>query len=198
MSIIVNAVVSDPRIDELKTLKTFLARKKFCDTNFKRLGAGSSRIAYDYSDDFVIKLAKNQKGLAQNNIETDGALRNYDIIPLLLDESDNGEWLIVQKAKKISEGDFESLAEVSFKNFCDYLRYQEARTRPGKLPEKTELLKSLDDNEVCQEIVDIMVNFDMPIGDLCRISSYGKTNQGQLKLIDPGLTKDVWNEYYAK
>jgi len=36
-----------------------------------KIGSGSGRIVYDFGEGMVLKLAKNTKGVAQNNIESD-------------------------------------------------------------------------------------------------------------------------------
>lgn len=59
------AVISDPKLQELSKLPSFAAKVRFCDANFQKIKAGSSRIGYHYNNDYVLKLAKNEKGQAQ-------------------------------------------------------------------------------------------------------------------------------------
>ena len=54
-----------------KTLQSFASRKKYCDEHLKKIAQGSSRIVYYIDNEKVLKLAKNKKGLAQNEIEID-------------------------------------------------------------------------------------------------------------------------------
>ena len=52
-----------------KSLNSFQSRIEYCASRLKRLGAGSSRIVYQIDDEKCLKLAKNQKGVAQNLAE---------------------------------------------------------------------------------------------------------------------------------
>ena len=54
-----------------KSLKTFKERIEYCEANLKKIGSGSSRIVYQVDNNKVLKLAKNKKGIAQNETEID-------------------------------------------------------------------------------------------------------------------------------
>ena len=56
-------------MDEFKMLKTFAARIKYCQARLQRISSGSSRIVYKIDSEKVLKLAKNRKGIAQNEAE---------------------------------------------------------------------------------------------------------------------------------
>ena len=56
-------------MDEFKMLKTFAARIKYCQARLQRISSGSSRIVYKIDNEKVLKLAKNRKGIAQNEAE---------------------------------------------------------------------------------------------------------------------------------
>lgn len=71
------AVLNDPKLIELSKQPSFAAKIRFANSNFIKMQAGSSRIAYEYSPDLVLKLAKNEKGLQQNRTESDGFLQQH-------------------------------------------------------------------------------------------------------------------------
>ena len=56
-------------LETFKKIPTFKGRTQYVAERLPKLGAGSSRIVYKIDDGTVLKLAKNQKGLAQNNLE---------------------------------------------------------------------------------------------------------------------------------
>ena len=56
-------------IEDFKKLTSFNARVKYCEEKLRRISSGSSRIVYKIDDQKVLKLAKNKKGIAQNNQE---------------------------------------------------------------------------------------------------------------------------------
>ena len=66
-------------MDEFKMLRSFNARINYCQARLKRISSGSSRIVYQIDDELVLKLARNVKGLAQNEAEVTAAHgRVYD------------------------------------------------------------------------------------------------------------------------
>lgn len=58
-------------MDFFKTLPSFNQRIQYCEKYLQRISSGSSRIVYKIDDQKVLKLAKNKKGLAQNETEID-------------------------------------------------------------------------------------------------------------------------------
>ena len=56
-------------MDEFKSLTSFQKRIEYCKQRLRRLGAGTSRIVYEIDEEKVLKLAKNGKGVAQNQEE---------------------------------------------------------------------------------------------------------------------------------
>ena len=83
-------------MEEFKTLKSFNARINYCQENLKRISSGSSRIVYMIDDEKVLKLAKNNKGIAQNEVEISyGGDYTLDRIVAEVYESDeNGDGVI--------------------------------------------------------------------------------------------------------
>ena len=87
-----------------KSLTSFNKRMKYCEQHLTRISSGSSRIVYLIDDDKVLKLAKNQKGIAQNNVEISlGNERYYTCFADVYDYDNDGLWLEMEfcrKAKK--------------------------------------------------------------------------------------------------
>lgn len=180
-------------LQQLSGLPSFNQRIKFCNTNFQKLKAGSSRIAYNYDENHVLKLAKNNAGIAQNSTESDGFIQQgyKSIVANVIDSDPNDLWLIVQKAYKAKQSDFQFFANISFNDFCAMIKAElnfQHFTKPNNYAE-------LIENEFLQEILNLANDYNMPAGDLCRISSYGKVNN-KLVLIDYGFTKSIADEYY--
>jgi len=183
----------EEKLKELSNLKTFKSRIEFCIANFPRLKAGSSRIAFDYSPEYVLKLAKNDKGIAQNNAEADGFIQNNykDLVANVKDSDPNDFWILAQKATKVSAGQFKILAGFSLEDLRNYLY---TRIENKKIFPVSDM-EMFNENEFVQELMDLMVNFAMPIGDIVRASSWGKVND-RLVLIDYGLTNSILSDMY--
>ena len=64
---------------EFKAIRTFVDRVNYCNSILKYLGRGSSRMVYEIDDEKVLKLAYNNKGIAQNRAEADWMLERYGI-----------------------------------------------------------------------------------------------------------------------
>lgn len=188
----------------LEALDSFpsLAKKvQYAKSKLKKLGEGSSRIVFDLDDGYVLKLAKNIKGQEQNMGDGDwGKQKMYpDLLPELKDkdESDDVNWLVVKKAEKITEKQFEALTKLNFKTFSKALTQQYFWLN-GKIKKMDEENKKLiEDSEFLQEVIDLMQGFDMLPGDLTRISSWGKIDNKAV-IVDCGLSQTVFNTHYRK
>jgi hypothetical protein len=191
---IVNA--SDPKLEQLSQAPSFAARVRLAITMFPRLTSGSARVIFDYNPGYVLKLAKNEKGIAQNSTEADGFLQqNYDhLITKVIDEDPENKWLVVEKATRASQADFMRTFGTTRDNLCAYLKM---KLQYGKPIEKQEWFDKLNDNETAQDILEMMVNYGMPPGDFCRQNSWGVVN-GRLVLVDYGLTESILHEHYGR
>lgn len=187
------ASLSDEKLKELSKINSFAGRIRFCDANFVKLKAGSSRIAYAYTSDLVIKLAKNEKGIAQNSVEADGFIQQHykDLVANVLDSDPNNYWLVAEKAVKITPSQFKHLAGFSILNMYHYL-LSKFENRKNMIVDEFD---KINESEMVHELMDLMANFSMPSGDMGRVSSWGKVRD-RLVLIDYGLTDEIKNEYY--
>ena len=92
-------------MDKFKSLTKFSQRIAYCEANLKRISSGSSRIVYMIDNEKVLKLAKNQKGLAQNSTEIDWGNDYYFeyILAHTIDSSDKDLWVEMELAKKVTK-----------------------------------------------------------------------------------------------
>jgi len=191
-------------MEHFKTLKSFAQRVKYCEENLKRISSGSSRIVYMIDNTKVLKLAKNQKGLAQNEVEIQWGQDSYfgSILAHTFMYHPDDLWVEMELARKVTKKDFLRLTECSIEDMDMYLR-NTYDINHGKRPIFTmdpQLKEALDENEFVSEIVDFMLNIDAPAGDFGRLSSYGIVQRGgqdDIVLIDFGLTNDVYQTYYS-
>ena len=183
----------------------FARRVRYAQERAKRLGAGSSRVAFviPYQGrDTVLKVAKNRKGAAQNEVEArnleDWYLKNMGIsIPLIdYDErNDQPTWIHTEKAEKIRDSDFKKLTGLTLSQIIDYAEAASGRNRninrsqfEGKVDEENEFLQSM---------VDLVGNYThLPTGDLRRLANWG-LYKGQPVIIDLGLDDDVFKSHYS-
>lgn len=192
-------------MDQFKSLNSFRKREQYCNQHLKRISSGSSRIAYILNNNMVLKLAKNQKGINQNETEGDYSIQNgYGLIVTQIHELDNENdlWLVSEFAKNISESRFEQLTGINFKKLCNFLQLEDQH---NKYKDKTILSKDEIDfmwnNEFTYHVVGLMQNYEMSSGDLTKIGSWGEVNRNGKSMAvirDYGLNNDTYTNQYKK
>ncbi|WP_294385063.1 hypothetical protein [uncultured Clostridium sp.] len=138
---------------------------------YRYIGAGSARKVYDLNNGFVIKIARNIKGIAQN--EAEFLISNDDESSLFAKVyflSDDYKYLIMEKANGIK----------SEKELLNYFKIQNK--------------KQLKSNEDIKEVHD---KYNLVWADLYKFTSWGKIKD-KLVLIDYGYTKEIYNKFYKK
>lgn len=197
---------------ELGHDKTFKSRLEYAKNRAPKLGGGSSRIAFTIPDNgrpTVLKIAKNKKGLAQNEAEvdilTDGYIKNLDIVIPLIDYDKVNEqpiWLQTELAQKASE-----------KQLCDIMKSGKylfhlttyASSLIGNpdgwaMGRVREHLKSLSSEdleifkEYASEIATLLQATNLKYGDLDRAANWG-LYKGRPVIIDLGFTDSVAELY---
>ena len=136
---------------------------------YRQIGSGSSRDVFDLDNGYVIKVAKNRAGIAQNESECNiSDLDNSDLFAKVIEVSNNFEFLIMEKADKIYY-------------MSDVLKYFKVRS-------KRQLFK-------LKQLQNIKRNYNLLLADLERKSSWGMIN-GRPVIIDYGFTREVKERYY--
>lgn len=144
---------------------------KILRKEYKIIGKGSGRIVYDLENGYVVKVAINAKGFAQNHAEH--YLYSDDktgIFARILHVEENHKYIIMEKAEKI-------------RNLSPVRNH-------FKVKSNKELFK-------IKTISDMQVKYNLNIADLRRSSSWGLINDIPV-IIDYGLTRAVFDEHYLK
>jgi hypothetical protein len=188
-------------IEEFKALRNFAQRIRYCQEHLQRISSGSSRIVYKIDNQKVLKLAKNRRGIAQNQVEIDVS-RDYllkHIVAEIFESDENSLWTEMELARKVNLSIFQKVVGISFENFSHALRYFEWSTKAAYRYSKPDNYDELWDNEFMSSIFDIVGSYDFPSADLCKLSTWGLVNrdgQDRIVMIDYGLTSDVYDSYY--
>lgn len=190
-----DSTIFDPRVP-------FYKRIKYAQEKAKKLGAGSSRVAFviPYEGrDTVLKVAKNPKGIAQNSEELtlleDWYLSKLELtIPLIDYDKNNPEnptWLHVELANKAKASDFKRETGVDLSLLIAYAEHTSGR----KSYKGIDFSAVNEESELVQALVDFVGNYThVPTGDLTRIVNWG-VFQGRLVIIDNGLTDTSYELY---
>jgi len=194
-------------MDYFKSLNSFNKRIQYCEAYLQRISSGSARIAYKIDDNTVLKLAKNSKGVAQNEVEgqRDYYRDNIGCFAEVYDVDKNYLWLEMQLARKAKPSDFKRLTGYDFQTVCYWIDYcKPDRYCPNPMKRfftSEEFHDNWDDYGLLSLLQEYIGNYDVPIGDLKRISSWGVVNGEdgeQLVLIDYGLDECVYNNFYRR
>lgn len=180
----------DPFFSKLTELKTFSARLKLADEYFEMLGEGSSRCVYDIGD-AILKIAKNDKGLAQNLEETRVAAQRFCTNRVLFADP-NGKWHVMAKTKKMTRKDFKKATDMDFDDFTACLTYKLNDEGNYKIPTS---YKKICENPFFRDVVQLVIDCGLQLGDLRKINSWGKYDN-KVVLTDTGLTREVWDKHY--
>jgi hypothetical protein len=136
---------------------------------YEYIGSGSCRDVFDLGNGYVIKVAKNMAGIAQNKAEYRISSKDKsDLFAKVVKVSNDFDFLIMEKANKIY-----SLSYVWM-----YFNVRNERE-----------LFSLE------EMQKIKQDYHLVLGDFDRKSSWG-TIKGKPVIIDYGFTREVSTKYY--
>jgi len=182
-------------LDELKACKSFKDKIELCEYKLERIGKGSSRLVYKLFDNTVIKVAKNNKGIAQNKIEASQKEINQ-FMNRVLYFSDDHSFLRAGYADKITEQEFKKITGYAFKDFAICLKYalKNLTKKEVKDPDKN-IYSKIKDEPFFEAFVKFANKLNLVPGDLGKISSYGNKN-GRLVMIDFGLSREIYEKFY--
>lgn len=191
-------------VEEFKKLSSFNARIKYCEEHLQRISSGSARIAYKIDDQKVLKLAKNKKGLAQNNVEiTQSGYGDIDgVVAQVFEHDEDNLWLEMELARKVKKSDFKRITGFDFDDYAAAINNVgvEHSRRGYKMQIDEDLFQEMWEDEFTSEMFDYIVGYKVPTGDLMKLSTYGvvKRDWGDsIVIIDYGLDKDVLSSHYS-
>jgi uncharacterized protein YeaC (DUF1315 family) len=175
---------------EFKSLENIKQMIMYADSFLEKLGQGSSRAAYLLSSRYVLKIAINQKGIAQNETEVDVYTnpKSRPIVSKIHSEDPEYKWLVADVVKPItSEKEFKNITGIEFDYFIRKLRPLVSGTSSEELPE-----------EFIQAAVATIRANQLLMADIEVLEHWGKTPDGRAVLLDYGFTREVWKNHYKE
>lgn len=199
-------------IEEFANIKSYSGRLKYCQERLEKIASGSARVVFKIDDEKCLKVAKNQKGIAQNEEEVRSYAKETGIGAEVFNFADNYEWIEMELARKAKPSDFKRIVGYDFNFVCEFINWTFSHYSISyrRYPHLYNFNKENEDlyAELIEEygffhglyyyMADTTLN---SIGDLQRISSYGvvkRDGEDEIVLIDFGLTDDVYNQYYGR
>jgi len=136
---------------------------------YKYLGSGSGRRVFDLTDGTVIKIARNKRGIAQNQVEYEiSSVDSTQLFAKVLYASEDFNYIIMERAERI-------------KHISYVYKYFNVRSI-SRLREIKEIKESLS-------------KYNLLIADLSRSVNWGKINDRPV-IIDYGFTREVKKRFY--
>lgn len=187
--------------EEFKNLNSFKARLSYVKSRMPKLGQGSSRAVFEIDNETVLKVALNEKGLAQNSSERDiGKFSDLYPVAKVFDSSPDDFWVEMQKARKAKKSDFKKILGITFLDFYEIMNYVKFDGyRQFDPPNSYKEMVQSGENEFFNQLIDLIANYDMAIRDIKAIGSWGVVSENgkeRLILVDFGATTDIINRYY--
>lgn len=182
----------EPILKKISDLKSFDDRIALAEKHFEKLGEGSSRTVFKLSNELVLKVAHNDKGIAQNFAEMEPKMQRPCTNHILTADA-KGRWVIVRFTENLTIEKFKELMGFSFKSFTTALFYKFNNESDDWEPPKDydEIIKS----EFFKCIAELVLDCDLQLGDVDKIGSWGLL-KNKILLRDTGLTRGVWTENY--
>lgn len=193
--------------EELSSIRSFAQRMKYCKLHLgDTIGSGSSRAVFQIDDNKCLKLAKNQKGIAQNNAEFDSFAQSYGVMPKQYESADDNSWIIVEYVLPAKAKDFQVCLGMDFRKYCEFVKkcyncYSSSRNSwaNNSSISDEEFEEILENNEWLEGLYSYMADYQVPLGDMLRLVNYGMVQRGgtpEIVILDSGLTEQIYNEFY--
>lgn len=210
IKLIKEAALDSFSLQQLASIPSYAGRLKYCKEQLGNpIGSGSSRTVFQIDDEKVLKLAKNQKGIAQNEKENEVS-RYYsaDLFPEVYENAEDFSFLVSDFVLPAKPQDFVRILGLKWDEYVAfvkrlYLNYASNRQAWGVhgAMDKERASELLENNEWLYDLQNYMGDYGLPYGDLIRIANYGLTNKGgetMLVILDSGLDEEIFNNYYSR
>ena len=193
---------------------SFAKKVRYCkDMLGFPIGNGSSRMVFQIDDEKCLKLAKNTKGIAQNEQEstvlTDYYKADYSIFPKMyenLSDMDNFQWIVSEYVLPARAKDFKVATGYDWKTVKMFIatvcaRYDRMSRQLIDDDTMEQIMEYDEENSgFFHELEDYLCNYQMPVGDYLRLANWGMTKrygEPYMVILDDGLTNEIFNKYYV-
>ena len=202
------------RLDMLTAASSFLEMEMYCRRMLgEPIGVGSSRIVFQIDDEVCLKLAKNEKGIAQNKEEIMiAATTKIRFIPKIYNGTDeeNGKWIITQYVIPATEMDFRKTIGMDFAEIYNFIYAQNVRFGSNDrlsvaMAEMTinsiraKYSKNRMATRLLNDIYKLKKSYNQLIGDASRIENWGmalENGRPCMVILDSGCSEEIFNKYY--
>lgn len=181
------------------------------------LGDGSSRAVFLLDSKRALKIARNEKGFAQNQAEAELA-NTPGVSPLVtrvFRTSPTYSWMISELVRPVkSDKEFQQLTQVPWTFVLQFLNHYEnlgdigdafsvtvkaqiEKDKRAKLPSPGMSVRGIEHVPFIGRLFTALANRpDLIPADLKVLGHWGKTPDQRIVLLDSGYTEEVWANHY--
>ena len=200
---------SDSRFntDDFLNIPTFNGKINYCKNHLgKQLSSGSSRIVWQIDNNRVLKLAKNRKGIAQNEAEY-GNCQDYYMGHLFAQvfdyDKENFLWIIAENCRKPKNSDFKKLYGLSYKEFANLaIKFGNVYKRNSRLLETPTEEEYDFFMENCPDWCSYITDYQpYSVPEIIRLNNLGVASRPDgdaIVIIDSGFNENVHKQYYSE
>lgn len=196
------------KLEQFKKMSGLAQMQNYVVKRLEYVAEGSSRQTFVLTSTKVLKLAINRAGIAQNEQEVEVFTdpRTKDITTRIYEYDPDFFWIVSELVKPFDDkDDIEEFLDVRMPNatvtavdFYDFVLDASVGDEPSyesraKLPNRVKQ----DLERIAKMIEDLVDHHNMLPGDLAKESSWGRSSDGRLVLLDYGFTHRVRNDHYT-
>lgn len=163
------------------------------------VGMGSSRAVFQIDDERVLKLAINDRGIAQNKVEARSNDMKSPLFPFIYNVAPNYLWLETEFVLPSEEEDVLQCLGLSnewqFYNLIDLIK--DLKYYPDDEEDLEPYYKN-DKYGMIEKLKEYILDYDIPTGDIKRLDNWGlakRDGHEYLVILDPGWTKETMRLY---
>lgn len=201
--------------NELISLDGTLEKFKYCEKYLgKPIGSGSSRVVFQMTDEYVLKLAGNNKGFAQNKQEVSQSQSSTvpkTLIPYIDYENsdmDGFTYIVSEYVLPAKPNDFKVILGVTFNTFTKFvstvsksytnIHYNKSQILSDEVMADLSLTQT-NGQFFFHDVAEWMHTNKILPGDVKMLENWGLTKRKDgvfLVLLDNGLTDEIYNKHY--
>ena len=182
--------------------------------HLKELGEGSSRAVFYLSNRYVLKLAINDAGYAQNEAEVEVFTNpaTKPIIAKIYDFDSDYAWIISEVVRELTTArEFTEKSEVNLNNLITTIRrWDQYLQKHFKEPDKDsmdpvayghallnyEATKKIISHPLFEALKSLVKSSKIDLDDVQDAGHWGMTADGRLVILDYGFTRAVKDKFY--
>jgi hypothetical protein len=179
---------------KVATMRGLTSLNAYVSSHLELLGSGSSRSAYIYSSNAVLKIAFTRRGVMQNeaevNIYTDPLTK--PVVSKIIDYDPSYRWLLVEPVRALrNNAEFFKLVGIGlqhFKGVAYWVDYEGGM--PLNVAKKYDMLTDYG-KELVEACAALRTNQGLILADLETLEHWGITSDNRLVILDYGWTDFV-------